>query len=410
MTWKTAYLEDVCQIKGGKRLPHGHDLVDEVTSHPYIRARDIRDGNINFTEPKYITEDTFNKISRYTIKTGDVIVTIVGANIGDIAYVNEKFSGANLTENAVKLSANKDVLHPQFLKYVLLPESMKQYFQQVSSGAAQGKLGLYKIKKARIPLPSLPIQEKIASLLAIYDDLIDKNLSRIKLLEQIAQNTYEEWFVRFRYPNYEHEIFDSELGLPKGWLREPLSNHVTLLRGIEPGSSNYYEKPFDDCVPFLRVGDLNKRSSTIYVKKEIVSKKICSESDVLISMDGSPGVVSMGLAGAYSTGIRKAVIKNEKFSNAYIYAYLKSSYIQKLIFSHATGATILHAGSSVEHMEILCPPLETLDKFDHIATACFNAILNFKQQIKLLTEARDILLPRLISGAIDVDAFMKDFA
>lgn len=187
MSWSSVFLEDVCLIRGGKRLPEGHSLIDEKTVHPYIRARDISGGKINFTDPKYISQDTFNKIKRYTVAEGDVVVTIVGANIGDAAYVKKEFDGANLTENAVKLTAKCDLLEPKFLKFTLLPESMKQYFQLVASGAAQGKLGLYKIKKARIPLPPLPIQQKIARILSAYDDLIENNLKRIKLLEEMAQ-------------------------------------------------------------------------------------------------------------------------------------------------------------------------------------------------------------------------------
>ena len=157
MSWSNALIEDVCLIKGGKRLPAGHDLTDKITDHPYIRARDIREGKINFTNPKYITEETHQKISSYVVKEGDVIITIVGANIGDIAYIPQEFDGANLTENAVKLTAKQKVLHPLFLKFALLPAHAKEYMQIVASGAAQGKLGLYKIKKLSIPFPPLPI-------------------------------------------------------------------------------------------------------------------------------------------------------------------------------------------------------------------------------------------------------------
>ena len=108
---KSFKLEDLAIIKGGKRLPKGCELIDLKTQHPYIRARDIKNGKINFNEPRYLEEATFQRISRYTINQGDVIITIVGVNIGDVAYVDFTFHNANLTENAVKISVNQDNIY-----------------------------------------------------------------------------------------------------------------------------------------------------------------------------------------------------------------------------------------------------------------------------------------------------------
>ena len=144
--WKYIELGEICLVKGGKRLPRGHELIEEQTEHPYIRARDIRNGKINFDQPVYINESTYDKISRYIVNSGDVIITIVGANIGDTALVTKQFDGANLTENAVKLVSDQDKVDPIFLKYALVPGYMKYYFQTVASGAAQDKLGIIRLR------------------------------------------------------------------------------------------------------------------------------------------------------------------------------------------------------------------------------------------------------------------------
>ena len=106
---QTVKIESIATIKGGKRLPKGHELITAPTKHPYIRARDIGNGKIEIQEPVYIADSTFQKIKQYTVKNNDILVTIVGVNIGDVGIVTETLDGANLTENAAKISTNTNV-------------------------------------------------------------------------------------------------------------------------------------------------------------------------------------------------------------------------------------------------------------------------------------------------------------
>jgi len=158
MSWGEALIKDIALVKGGKRLPFGHDFADSHTDHIYIRARDIGGGKIEIKEPVYLTEATRNILQRYTVEEGDVVVTIVGANVGDVGYVNEELSGANLTENAAKLVVDKSRYDPYFLKLLLATESSKKRLAFIASGAAQGKLGLYKIKSFPVVAPPIDIQ------------------------------------------------------------------------------------------------------------------------------------------------------------------------------------------------------------------------------------------------------------
>jgi len=156
-------------------------------------------------------------------------------------------------------------------------------------------------------------------------------------------------------------------------------------------------------IPFVRVGDLSKRDSDIYIEKDLAKNKIIDKTHILLSLDGSPGMVKFGLSGCYSTGIRKASSKQKNISNIFIYNLLNSPHIQGLITAYASGATILHAGSSVKKMRFMLPTDEVLDKYNNIEMKKFQLILNLLDQNQLLKEARDILLPRLITGMIDTD-------
>src|SRR5688572_28683937 len=123
------YLKDICLVKGGKRLPKGHQLIKTSTSHPYIKARDIRNRQIDLNNLEFIKEETFHKIKRYVVSTNDVCITIVGANIGDTGIVPEKLNGANLTENAVRLTKFEAICFPTYISYILSTQSYKSYME-----------------------------------------------------------------------------------------------------------------------------------------------------------------------------------------------------------------------------------------------------------------------------------------
>jgi type I restriction enzyme S subunit len=386
-------------IKGGKRLPNDSDLTDIKTSHPYIRARDIRNGKINFDNPKYITDEVFSKIKRYTVCKGDVVITIVGANIGDVAYIDDEFDGSNLTENAVKIIPKDQIVDPIFLKYALVPSYMKEYFQIVSSGAAQGKLGLYKIKIAKIPLPTFLQQQKIAAILSAYDDLIENNLERIKLLEEMAQITYEEWFVRLKFPGHETTQMDSETGLPVGWEKTTLRNCCVLIMGQSPKSEFYnYEK---GGLPFHQgVKDHGFRfpENTCWSTD---GARIAKAKDILFSVRAPVGRLNIAIEDII-LGRGLSAIRHKNGLQSFLFYQLKQIFFQEDML----GGGAIFASVTKEDMlriELIKPDKRTELEFNQFAAAIDQNIENLHRQNQLLKEARDILLPRLMTGMIDVE-------
>ncbi|MCH5719889.1 restriction endonuclease subunit S [Niabella hibiscisoli] len=117
MKWEKITIGNLCEIKGGKRLPKNHELIEQQTNHPYIRARDIGMGVIDFSRPMYLQESTHNLISRYIVNSNDIVLTIVGANIGDVGLIPQELDGANLTENAVKLTSFRENCYFKYLLY-----------------------------------------------------------------------------------------------------------------------------------------------------------------------------------------------------------------------------------------------------------------------------------------------------
>ena len=285
-----------------------------------------------------ITHEAILKFKNQVIPKNTVMFTALSYGFGKIGLANESC----LTNQQINsIIVNEKKYDFNFVYYLL--RNSKDYFLTFNAGIVTPIVPKSTFENIKVLIPKhKETQQKIAKILSNYDDLIENNLKRIKLLEESARLTYEEWFLRFRIDGKKLEI-NPESGLPFGWQDVLLTDYIDLLRGVEPGSSKYKEVKTDSNIPFIRVGDLSKRASDIYVSKDLANNKIIDKDDILLSLDGSPGKVRFGLSGCYSTGIRKAVSKQKNVSSIFIYNLLNSSYIQGLIEAYATGATILHA-------------------------------------------------------------------
>ena len=159
--WELVKLGEICEVKGGKRLPKGDDYSEVPTPFRYIRVSDLKQGAVRQEKLLYLKPETQKQISRYIVHTGDIIISIAGS-IGLIAPVPATLDGANLTENAAKLKAKKDAYNSIFLSHLL----QTNYAQsQIGSQTAQvtiGKLALFRIESIEIPLPPLALQQEFA--------------------------------------------------------------------------------------------------------------------------------------------------------------------------------------------------------------------------------------------------------
>lgn len=414
-----AKIQEFSTIKGGKRIPLGKTLVTERTEHPYIRARDIGEGIITFNDPVYVTNDVFETIKNYTVKTNDVCITIVGAYVGDVGIVPPFLNGANLTENAVKLTKLVEC-DPFYLKYCLLTEDAQSQMKLYAAGAAQPKLGLYKIKEVEIPFPDFVTQRKIASILRAYDDFIENSTRRIQILKEMARRIYDEWFVRFRFPGHENiEMVESELGLiPEGWRVQPLEEILsTLEAGSRPKGGI---DPKERGIPSIGAENINGLGNYDFSKERYVSSnfyeqmrrgKVKSE-DVMLYKDGA----YIGRKALFRDGYphEECAVNEHVFilrtdgtiSQTYLYFWLElpdmTSKI-KALNANAAQPGINQVG--VKSLPILIPSKVILNKFIEQVEPCLALLFNLAKKNLKLRATKDLLLPKLISGEIDVSNF-----
>ena len=406
MNWREVAIGEVANVKGGKRLPIGHEFSSEPTPFLYIRARDIGEGRIVIREPAFLHEQTQRVLAHYTVSTGDIIITIVGANVGDVGYVSEEFDGANLTENAAKLEVNSEFVNPYFLKSFLSTEQSKTRLSFVASGAAQGKLGLYKIKSFRIPLPPLNVQSKIADILKSYDDSIANNRQRIVLMEEAARMLYREWFVQLRYPGHEHvEITD---GLPEGWERVSLSDKYDTISGGTP----LRERPefFEGEINWVKTQELDERpifSTAEKITEEAVSQssaKMLPVKTLLVSIYGNTNIGRTGVLWTPGTTNQACVaLLPKRRSEDYIYAQLWLQNIRTHLVGLAQGAAQTNISQqTIRGLKMVWPTETILDQFLEVALNFNSQIACLCQQNDRLAEARNLLLPRLMNGEVAV--------
>ena len=329
-------LSDLCTFTNGGAWSDSEYVSEGI---PVIKVSNLKNSEINTDNIDYLSEKSLKKYQKNELKTHDVIVATVGSHpslessaAGRSVVVNELHSGYLLNQNAVCIRSKKPkLLDQKFLGYIAKSENFYHYIQNRGSGAAnQMRIPIEEIKSFSTCMPSLTVQKKIVKLISCYDDLIENNRKYIELLEESLRITYEEWFINFRIGDKKLDI-DSSTNLPFGWKDVFLTDYIDFDKGVEPGSDNYEEIKTDNNIAFLRVGDLNKRNSKIYVSKKLTKNKIVNENDVLISLDGSPGLVKFGMYGSYSAGVRKVKSKQKNISNIFIFNLLNSQHIQKLI-------------------------------------------------------------------------------
>ncbi len=300
------YYNDI-KVKGGKRLPQGHDFVTEQGT-PYIRAQEIRNSFVESSNAPLIEKSTFERLSRYKIENNDVLVTIVGNSIGDIGYAKNLPKDSVLTENAVAIRS-KTI--PQEVIFVyLMGKYGANYIKRNTVGTAQPKLSIERIKQFKYPKLSSLLCQKIVSLVnesftfhKKYFSLYRK--SELKILKLVDFDSINDAIkasqisVR-RFTDIENNIridaeyyqpkYDYLIDLIKNRNFDSLENIVDFQKSVEPGS-DYYE---EEGIPFIRVADIDKfgiKKPKVYLSPEYFSQVISpSKNTILFSKDGTCGI------------------------------------------------------------------------------------------------------------------------
>lgn len=301
-----------------------------------------------------------------------------------------------------KLVENKEKVDRTYLYYYLLHQT--PFYLGGVNGATMVHITKKNMEKKTVYIPSsLNVQHRIASILSTYDSLIENNTKRIRLLEKMVENLYKEWFVRFRFPG--HENVEMENGLPKGWKRGTLRDIVEFQNGFAFKSDTFYNDGKFSIVTIKNVQTEGFYGSNTDKVAEIPQRmpSYCKlvQGDILLSLTGNIGRVCRVQGKGYLLNQRVAKLKS--LFPFYNYCLFKSDYIfQSLnVISYGTAQINLSPVKALK-IRVNIPSKENIEHFEHKVGPMFNKIDNLQHQNSLLARQRDLLLPRLMSGKLEV--------
>lgn len=394
MKTREVKLGEVANVKGGKRIPKGIGLINIPNGHPYIRVRDLNNKRLLELDNsyEYVDNETQKVISKYTVKTGDVVLSIVGT-IGLVAIVGRTLDGANLTENCVRLSSFHGV-NRDFLYYYLRSDCGQQEIRCGTVGAVQAKLPIKNIQNIAINLPDYTTQERIASLLLSIDRKIELNQKINDNLEQQAVTYFQELYINNANPM---------------WQIGTISDLGTVVGGSTPSKTKpeYYT---NNGIAWITPKDLsiNKSKFISHGENDITelglknsSATVMPKGTVLFSSRAPIGYIAIASNEVTTNQGFKSVVPYLEIGTAFVYFFLKHSL--PVIESAASGSTFKEiSGSAMKNIPAIIPDRSTLDQFNSFCAPIFAQQKILEDQNYSLAMLRDSLLPKLMSGAIDI--------
>ena len=377
--WNVCCIDDLGTVNRGKSKHRPrNDSILFGGLYPFIQTADVKKANL------YITEynETYSDIGLAQSKLWDkgTLCITIAANIAESAILG---IDACFPDSVVGFIPHKGKSDLKYVKYLL--DEFKVYMQQISKGTTQDNLSLEKLRRVKFNVPEYNTQVKIANFLSTYDDLIENNQRRIALLEKTTQELYKEWFVRFRFPGYENTEFEN--GIPKGWKFVKLDEYAN----ISTGKCNREDAEEDGIYPLFDRSQEIKRSS-VWLK----------ECEAIIVPGEGTSFIPRYYKGKFNLHQRCYCVepKIDKIGQ-FIFQTLMLNRIYFLYV--ATGATVPSLRqNNFTNMKILMPDISLVRKFEEIVSTQLQKINLLKESNENLIKQRDLLLPRLMSGQLEV--------
>ena len=410
-------LGDICDEVGGiiRTGPfgshlHESDYVEQGT--PVVMPKNIIDGKISVEDIAYIGDDDTHRLSQHKLRAGDIVYGRRG-DIGRRALITGKQDGWICGTGCLRISLGHKVLDPTFLYYYLGNSEVIACVANQAIGSTLPNLNTSIIRSIQVRHPDLSTQRKTAAILSSYDNLIENNTRRIAILEEMAQSLYREWFVRFRYPGHEEdEMVESGLGMiPEGWTLTIVDKAFQILGGGTPSTKEYEYWDQGD-INWYTPSDLTS-TGTVFIKES--TKKITIQGlqessahifpaySVMMTSRATIGVIAINILSACTNQGFITCIPNERLSTYQIYYWIAEN--REKISSLASGATFKEINrTTFRQLSVIIPDINISQQFNEMVKPILKQVENLIEKNKNLKKTRDLLLPKLISGEIDIES------
>ena len=374
---------------------------------PFVTISNITNTNqFDFSNTMFVPQEYYNSLdSKRKAKEGDILYSVVGS-FGIPVYIKTNTQFVFQRHIAI-LRPNRDKIVPEFLYYTMLNRDFYMKADAAAIGAAQRTVSLTALRNMEIEIPHIETQKKLAKILSSYDNLIDNNQKQIKILEEAAQRLYKEWFVDLRFPGYENvKIVDD---VPEGWKKGRADSFFNITIGKTPprAEKQWFVKG-DTGVPWLSISDMGNARIYAFATSEALTQeaikkhnmKVVPSGTIFVSFKLTVGRVSIATTDMCTNeAIAHFYIEND-LQQAYTFCYLNNFKYDSLgntsSISKAVNSKIIKA------MPFVMPDKATILAFSKLVVPILNEIKNKQATCIKLAEARDRLLPKLMSGEIEV--------
>ena len=392
-------LNDICEFIVD--CPHT-TAPDEGMGYPLIRTPNIGRGRLILQGAHRVSETVYQSRIRRGTPQDDDLIFAREAPAGNVAIIKhgEKVC---LGQRTVLLRPDKRKVCPDYLAYYILAPKQQYKLLGTANGATVAHVNLPTIRNMPVELPSFGEQERIAGYLSTYDDLIENNQKQIKLLEEAAQRLYKEWFVDLRFPGHENTpIVD---GVPEGWEKAPIDSRVSLLSGYAFKSAQFDSSGEYKIVTIKNVKDGEfdgiNTNRIVSIPEKMPKHCVLADGDILLSLTGNVGRTCIVHGNDYL--LNQRVAKLQSNSPAFTYCLFRSSDMFDAMNNLANGAAQQNLSPiRTGKISIVFPADNMLEEFERIAGSMISKMLFLRKQCDLLIQIRDRLLPKLMSGEIEV--------
>lgn len=392
-----------------KTNTNSYQKIDNWEYINYLDTGNLTENNISEIVLFKSSIDKIPSRAKRKVKVGDILYSTVRPNQKHYGYIDKEYDNLLVSTGYIVIEPNNKIINGKYLYYYLTQDKIVNYLQTIAENtvATYPSISPKDIEDLVVDLPSLQNQNKMASILSNYDNLIENNNKRIKILEEMAQKIYKEWFVDFKFPGHETATFkQTELGkIPNNWEIKQIGKEYKTYLGGTPSRNE--EKYWNGKIPWLNSGKTNElritkaseyvtelgleKSSTKLMPQYTTVLAITGATLGQVSMLGSEMCANQSVVGIYSD-------KNPE----YVF-YLMKDKIQKLIQSASGGAQQHINKDIVNEMKFVLPADTMLNDFKDIIRPINKEIFNLLYKNHTLKQTCDLLLPRLISGEIDVE-------
>ena len=404
--WKKVKLGESCTKIGSGATPKGGSTVYISNGTSFIRSQNVYNLRFDYNGLTHINDEAAEKLKGVSVIENDILLNITGDSVARTCIVPNTILPARVNQHVAIIRAKSELLNQKYLNYYLASPAMQAYMLSlaVGKGASRNAITKLMIENFEVPCPSLEVQCRIVKILSQYDSLIENYQKQIKLLEESAQRLYKEWFVNLRFPGYENtKIVD---GVPEGWSYMKIRDRYKTVLGGTPSRliNNYWGGD----ISWINSGEINKlriinpsEKITIDGYNNSSTKLMPIHTTILAITGATLGQVSYTEIETCANQSVVGIIDEINTTNEYLYLNIYNN-IHSII-NKATGGAQQHINKDiVNDYYIMLPDEDILTEFRRKIKPVFNTIRDYLFTIEKLTEARDCLLPKLMSGEIEI--------